>query len=107
MFLGVSPDRLYPPPPSPKDCETPRKEKHTVIEEITIAETINGFIVTTPNSFGGRNTKIFEQRESDGCMVKALVSALCSVIENLGYQGTKHDICRIKVSCQNEENEDA
>lgn len=70
-----------------------------------IAETINGFIVTTPNSFGGCDTMTFEQRESDACMVKALVSALCSVIEGLSCQGTKHDTCRIKVSCQNEENE--
>ncbi len=78
-----------------------------MVEKITIAETINGFIVTVPNSFGGRDTMTFEQRESDGCMINALVSALHSVIEGLGCQGTKHDICRIKVSCQNEGNEDA
>ena len=97
--FGVNPDRPFPPPPV--------KEERTMVEEITIAETSNGFIVTVPNSFSGRDIITFEQRESDGCMVKALVSALCSVIENLGYQGIKHDTCRIKVSCQNEENEDA
>ena len=104
---GVSPDRLYPPPPSPKDCETPRKEKRIMVEEITIAETINGFIVTTPNSFSGRDTRIFEQREGDDCVVEALINALYNVIEGLGCQGTKHDICRIKVWCQNEGIKDA
>jgi len=94
---GVRPNG--PPPPV--------KEERTMVEEITIAETINGFIVTTPNSFSGRDTRVFEQREGNDCVVEALISALYNVIEGLGCQGTKHDICRIKVWCQNEGIKDA
>ena len=91
---------IGPPPPMPPP---------PMVEEtyMTIAQTVNGFVVTTPHLYGKRTSMVFEQREGDDCMVTALIRALHSVIEGLGSQGTKHDTCRIKVSCQNEENENA
>lgn len=95
---GIKPTEPFPPPPP-----------LPVVEEIyiTIAQTGNGFVITTPHSSGERTSMVFEQREDDDCMVKALIGALYDVIESLGYVGSEHDTCRIKVSCQNEENEDA
>ena len=95
---GIKPSQPFPPPPPPP-----------AVEEIyiTIAQTGNGFVVTTPQFSGERTSMVFEQREGDDCMVKALISALYDIIESLGCVGSKHDTCRIKVSCQNEENEDA
>lgn len=94
---GIKPSQPFPPPPPPP-----------VVKEIsiTIAQTVNGFVVTTPHLYGERTSMVFEQREGDDCMVTALIMALHSVIEGLGSQGTKHDTCRIKISCQNEANED-
>lgn len=104
---GVKPKG--PPPPMPISNGSSEKEECIVIEEayITIAETANGFIVTTPHSSGERTSLVFEQRENDDCMVKALISAIYDVIDSLGHIGSKHDTCRIKVSCENKENEDA
>lgn len=92
---GIRPLQLFPLPP-------PKKEEH-----ITITQTENGFVVTTPHFSGERTSMVFEQREGDDCMVKALISALYDVIESLGCVGSKYDTCRIRVLCQNEENEDA
>lgn len=93
---GVNPDRPFPPPPPimPLKGDT----------YIKISHTENGFVVIVPSMTDADMVVCFEQRESDKCAVKALVSSLQRVVEALGCLGSKHDTCKIKILCQDEEN---
>lgn len=78
----------------------------SLCEELSSIETLRDLVETYfyVNEIGCECCTV---SNCDDCMVKALISALYDIIESLDCVGSKHDTCRIKVSCQNEENEDA
>lgn len=73
---------------------------------VTIESVRNGYIVRhAMEDCEGKpmeSVDVFEQGDA-GCKCCALASALWATIDALGIVGSKHDACRIRVSCKCEE----
>lgn len=70
---------------------------------VTIERAVNGYIVRNDDIDGeGEPVEIVEVCEQDdaGCQCRGLAYALRLAVEALGAFGSKHDDCRIQVSCK-------
>lgn len=70
---------------------------------VTIEMADNGYIVRHDDTDGpGEPMEIIEVREQaeGGCQCVAMAGAVRTAIDALGMSGSKHDTCRIQVSCK-------
>ncbi len=70
---------------------------------VTIERANNGYIVRHADEDGeGEPMEFVEvcEQDEDGCQCQGLAHALRVAVEELGACGSKHDACRIQVSCK-------
>jgi len=71
--------------------------------KVTIEKINNGYIIRHDDLNCEDETaeivEVCEQTEG-GCQNSALVEAVWTTIDALGMSGSKHDACRVKVSCK-------
>lgn len=70
---------------------------------VTIEMADNGYIVRhASEDCEGETMEFVEVREQGdiGCRRDALVAAIWAAIDALGMSGSKHDACRVRVSCK-------
>jgi len=71
--------------------------------KVTIEKADNGYIVRHDNlDCEGESVEIVEVREQDetGCQCTALANVLWATVDALGMAGSKHDACRVNISCK-------
>lgn len=75
---------------------------------VTVERADNGYIVRhADEDCEGEPVELVEvcEQAESGCQCVALAYALRVAVEALGMVGSKHDVCRIRVSCKCGEDE--
>lgn len=71
--------------------------------KVTIERADNGYIIRHDGlDCEGETMEIVEvcEQAEPGCQCRALMGAVWAAIDALGMAGSKHDACRVNISCK-------